>query len=138
MSVSERRCLPTFADLVDELTINQIKEIMLSADRATFAARIEALKHDIDLVLRERGIELSARLVHIVVVLAQMNLHIWMNKDRMEADPAGYAEHLTRAHQLNGIRNQMRNLLLEASGELQAATRRSNASTDGLPTVEPA
>ncbi len=61
-----------------------------------------------------------------------MNVHIWNNKDKMKLDPSKYNEHLTLAHQLNGLRNQMKNLLLEESGEKDKNTERTNFDVDGL------
>ena len=61
-----------------------------------------------------------------------MNVHIWNNKDKMKAEPEEYDEHLKLAHQLNGLRNQMKNLLLEESGERDKSSERTNFDTDGL------
>lgn len=129
---SERKCLPNFADLLDELTIAQIKQVMLTEGKGAFHERIEALSHDVDLLIKQHGIGMSSRLIRIIVVLSQMNLHIWHNKEKLQADEPEYDRYLKLAHQLNGIRNQMKNLLLEEAGEATRATRRSNLGTDGL------
>jgi hypothetical protein len=126
-----RQCLPTIADLIDELTINQIKQV-LAADGARHRERVASLVHDVDLLLGARGAVLDARLVRALVLLAQTNLHIWVLKDRAQQEPARYMEHLKLAHQLNGVRNQMKNLLLDALGDGDPALRRTNDDTDGL------
>ena len=61
-----------------------------------------------------------------------MNVHIWYNKDKMKYDANRYDKHLKLAHQLNGLRNQMKNLLLEESGEVEKGLERTNFDTDGL------
>jgi hypothetical protein len=132
MSAAQRRCLPTFADLIDEVTINQIKQVLLPDGGARHRARMAMLEHDIDAILDERRPPLSARLLRVVVALAQMNLHVWMLKERAQQDEAGYMEHLKLAHQLNGIRNQMKNTLLAMLGEDDPALRKSNCDVDGL------
>lgn len=129
----ERKCLPTFADLLDELTIMQIKQVRLPEGKASFIERLDSLSHDLDLLIKERDVKLTAKLIRIIVVLAQMNLHIWHNKDKLHADEPEYDRYLKLSHQLNGIRNQMKNLLLEEIGETTHATRRTNFGTDGLP-----
>jgi len=130
--ITERRCLPTLADLVDELTINQIKQVLLPDGRTRFGPRMEMLSHDIDLLLAAAAPDLSARIVRILVVLAQTNLHIWMLKEKAQQDEAHYMDHLKLAHQLNGLRNRMKNALLDAAGDGDPAVRKSNCDLDGL------
>jgi len=132
MASKERQYLPPLAELVDKLSIDQIKEVLMRENRHDYAREMEKLSHDIDVIIEERGLVLSARLLRIVIAIAQMNLHIWYNKDRMQADPDHYLELLKLSHQLNGIRNQMKNLLLEETGDKEKAARRTNFNTDGL------
>ncbi len=120
------------AELIDRLCVDQIKEVLLVHGKDSHAREIKQLEHDIDLLLKEQQVVCTARLLRIVVVLAQMNLHIWHHKDLMAADSARYLELLKLAHQLNGIRNRMKNLLLEESGDREPSARRSNTETDGL------
>jgi hypothetical protein len=61
-----------------------------------------------------------------------MNLHIWHNKDLMQTDETRYNDLLKFAHQLNGIRNQMKNILMEETGDREKSAQRSNFNTDGL------
>jgi len=132
MGNKERQFLTPFAELVDRLTVDQIKEVLLPTDKECFAEEMKRIAHDIDRIVEQRQIPLSARLLRIVVALAQMNLHIWYLKDQMQKDETRYHEYLKLAHQLNGIRNRMKNLLLEEAGEREKSARRSNFNTDGL------
>jgi hypothetical protein len=132
MANKERQFLTPFAELVDRLTVDQIKEVLLRTDKEYFAEEMERICHDIDLIVEQRRIPLSARLLRIVVALAQMNLHIWYLKDQMQKDKMRYDELLKLAHQLNGIRNRMKNLLLEEAGEQEKSAERLNVNTDGL------
>ncbi len=132
MANKERLYLPPLTELIDSLTINQIKEVMLPQNRESFTREMEKITHDIDLIIEERGLKLSARLIRIVIAMAQMNLHIWHNKDEMQRDPEKYTELLKLAHQLNGVRNQMKNLLLEEVGDKEKSARKTNYNTDGL------
>ena len=132
MANKERQFLTPFAELVDRLTVDQIKEVLLRTDKECFAEEMERICHDIDLIVEQRRIPLSARLLRIVVALAQMNLHIWYLKDQMQKGKMRYDESLKLAHQLNGIRNRMKNLLLEEAGEQEKSAERLNVNTDGL------
>jgi hypothetical protein len=132
MDPVERQYLTPFAELLDRLTVDQIKEVLCPEGKRSYAEEMARLAHDIDLVILEKRIPLNARLLRMVIVLAQMNVHIWNLKDRMQQEPERYSEFLKLAHQLNGIRNQMKNLLLEEAGEREKAAERANFGTDGL------
>jgi hypothetical protein len=132
MASKERQYLHPFAELVDSLTINQIKEVMLPEQKESFAGEMGKITHDIDLIIEERGLRLSARLIRIIIALAQMNVHIWYNKDKMQDNPEKYADFLKLAHQLNGVRNRMKNILLEEAGDREKSARKTNYNTDGL------
>jgi hypothetical protein len=133
---AERLFLMPLAELVDRLTIDQIKDVKFVEGREAVHAEMQRIQHDIDLIVREKAIKLDARILRIVIALAQLNMHIWNNKDEMEAlvesDREGYLQKLKFAHQLNGVRNQLKNLLLVISGDKDAASIRSNFHTDGL------
>lgn len=123
---------PTLADLIDRLTVDQIKEVLLPKSRESYAEEIKRLEHDIDAIIKAKGLEFSASLVRITIVLAQMNLHIWHCKDRMQEDSDHYSDWLKLAHQLNGIRNRMKNLLMKEAGDGQPSVQHTNVDTDGL------
>ena len=129
---SERKFLPAFAELIDRLTVDQIKEVLIPDLKDSMAEEMEKLCHDIDLLIQEREIKLSSRFIRIVIALSQMNLHIWYLKDRMQENPEKYSDYLKLAHQLNGIRNQLKNLLLEESKDKGKSARLTNFNTDGL------
>ena len=134
MENEQRQFQLPLAELIDRLTVDQIKELLLENNKEDIASEINELEHDIDLIIKTKDIELSSHLIRIIIVLAQMNVHIWYNKDRMEEDPDGpnYMPLLKLSHQLNGIRNQMKNMLLAVTGDKDGATVRSNFNTDGL------
>ncbi len=128
----DRKYLTPFSELVDMMTVDQIKEVLLPDMKESVARQMQDVMHDIDLLIKERDIKLTSRMIRIIIVIAQMNLHIWHNKDEMQKDESRYSELLNLAHQLNGIRNQMKNLLLEEVGDREKSARRTNFGTDGL------
>lgn len=127
----ERKYLPTLADLIDALSIDQIKEIKLE-NKQSYALEMKKISHDIDVLISQKKIKLSARLVRMIIVIAQMNLFIWNNKDKMQEDPSHYNDLLKLAHQLNGIRNRTKNLLLDLSDDVEPSKKRTNTETDDL------
>jgi GDP-L-fucose synthase len=128
----ERQFLPPFSELIDRLTVDQIKEVLLPDQASSVAEEMETICHDLDLLIEEQDIKLTSRLMRILIVIAQMNVHIWYNKDKMQDNPEQYSELLKLAHQLNGLRNQMKNLLLEEAGSKEKSAIRTNFNTDGL------
>jgi hypothetical protein len=136
MSESKRCFLPPLAELIDRLTVDQIKEIAFQGEKPAIREEMKRIEHDLDTIIREKDIKLDARLLRVIIALAQLNLHIWNNKETMESNrinaPDRYMELLKLSHQLNGIRNQLKNHLLVISGDKDAASLRSNFNTDGL------
>jgi hypothetical protein len=131
----ERQFLLPLAELVDRLTIDQIKEVLLPEHCESFAREMEKIEHDIDTIVGEKDVHLTARLLRMVIVIAQMNLHIWQNKDLMERNPddtEAYLRLLKLSHQLNGVKNRIKNLLLEETGDREKSLKKSNFNTDGL------
>mgnify|MGYP001248559134 CR=1 FL=1 len=132
MAGKERAYLYSFAELIDSLSINQIKEVLLPEDRESFSKLIELISKDIDTIIVEKGLVLSSRLVRLIIAISQINLHIWHSKDKMQSSPGDYLSLLKLSHQLNGIRNQMKNILLEETGDKDKSAKRTNFNTDNL------
>lgn len=127
-----RKFMPPFAELIDRLTVDQIKEVLVPAQATACAEEMAKISHDLDVLIRERKLRLSSRLLRMVIVIAQMNVHIWHNKDQMQESPEKYLDLLKLAHQLNGLRNQVKNILLEEAGDREKSAQRTNYNTDGL------
>jgi hypothetical protein len=132
MSEMNRAFLPAFADLIDRLSVDQIKEFLLPHCKEAVAAEMVNISHDIDNLINLREIRLTSRLVRMLIALAQINLHIWMLKEKMKEFPERYNEYLKLAHQLNGTRNQLKNLLLDELKDSELSAKRTNFDTDGL------
>ena len=96
-----RKYLPTISDLIDRLSIIQLKEVFISEHKKEYAKEIQEILHDLDL----EG--LDGELIRAIVVLAQMNTHIWYNETKYRAD--GDEGNLGLTHGLNGIRNTAKN-----------------------------
>ena len=130
--LSKPRFVPGLGDLIDRLSVDQLKEAFHGSMRTSIRSEIADLEHDIDGWADLHQIKLSGRNVRTIIVLAQINYEIWMCKERMEAEPQQYDQWLRRAHQLNGIRNQMKNLLLQHGQNGSRLCEASNVSVDQL------
>tara|TARA_R110000796_G_scaffold225496_1_gene341911 strand:- start:1276 stop:1677 length:402 start_codon:yes stop_codon:yes gene_type:complete len=110
----ERKYLPTLSELVDRLSIVQLKEIFITEHKDEYAKEIKDITHDIEEILKEGDIKLTGEDVRAIVVLSQMNLHIWHNETKYRAGTGDGNLGLT--HGLNGIRNTAKNKIQENEG----------------------
>jgi len=110
--MSERKYLPTLSELIDRLSIIQLKEVFIPKHKEEYAKEIEAIVHDINLLLENSKIDGDS--IRAIVVLSQMNLHIWHNESAVRNGKEGADLRLT--HGLNGIRNTAKNKIQETVG----------------------
>ncbi len=109
-----RKYLPTLSELVDRLSIVQLKEVFITEHKEEYAKEISEIVHDIGEILKEDKIQLTGEDVRAIVVLSQMNLHIWHNETKYRAGNGDGNLGLT--HGLNGIRNIAKNKIQENEG----------------------
>lgn len=106
--MTDRKYLPTLSELVDRLSIVQLKEVFIPEHKAEYAQEIADITHDIQLALNEQKGVVTAETIRAIIVLAQMNLHIWHNESNVRKGiKDGNTLELT--HGLNGIRNTAKN-----------------------------
>tara|TARA_R110002049_G_scaffold234053_1_gene407362 strand:+ start:628 stop:1029 length:402 start_codon:yes stop_codon:yes gene_type:complete len=112
--MENRKYLPTLAELVDRLSIAQLKEVFIKDHKDEYAQEIKDIVHDIDLILEDKNVQLSGKDIRAIMVLSQMNLHIWHNETQYRAGTGNGNLGLT--HGLNGIRNTAKNMIQENVG----------------------
>lgn len=113
--MSERKYLPTLAELVDRLSISQLKEVFITEHKEEYAQEIKDILHDIQLILEEGKEPINAETIRAIVVLSQMNLHIWHNESNYRKGIKD-GNNLELTHGLNGIRNTAKNKIQEIVG----------------------
>ncbi len=104
-----RKYLPTISELIDRLSIVQLKEVFIPEYKEEYAKEIKDIMHDLEL----EG--LDSELIRAVIVTAQMNLHIWHNESEARKG-VNAGENLRLTHGLNGIRNIAKNKIQERFG----------------------
>ena len=115
--MSERKYLPTLSELIDRLTIAQLKEVFIVEHKEEYADEISKICHDIQLILNEQNSKsvMDADVIRAIVVLSQMNLHIWHNESNYRKGIKD-GNNLELTHGLNGIRNTAKNKIQEVVG----------------------
>ncbi len=110
----ERKYLPTLSELIDRLSIVQLKEVFISNHKTEYAQEIKDITHDIQLLL-DQSDKINAEVIRAIVVLSQMNLHIWHNESNYRRGIKD-GNNLELTHGLNGIRNTAKNKIQEVAG----------------------
>jgi hypothetical protein len=113
--MKERKYLPTLAELIDRLSISQLKEVFITDHKEEYVKEINEIVHDIELILSETDGRITGEQIRAIVVLAQMNLHIWHNETNVRNGISGHSA-LALTHGLNGIRNTAKNKIQEVVG----------------------
>ena len=113
--MNERKYLPTLAELIDRLSIAQLKEVKIPEHKAEYAQEIADIVHDIQLCLDNSDTPISGETIRAIVVLSQINAAIWQNESNYRK---GIKEgnNLELTHGLNGIRNVSKNKIQEVMG----------------------
>ena len=110
--MADRKYLPTISELIDRLSIVQLKEVFITEHKEEYAKEIKDIVHDIDMLMNWE--KPTGEMIRAIVVLAQMNLHIWHNETKYrQGDGDG---NLGLTHGRNGIRNTAGNKVAECVG----------------------
>ena len=108
-----RKYLPTISELIDRLSIVQLKEVFIPEHKEEYAKEIKDIVHDLDELMNWE--KPTGEMIRAIIVLAQMNLHIWHNESEARKG-INAEENLRLTHGLNGIRNTAKNKLQESIG----------------------
>ena len=109
-----RKYLPTLGELIDRLSIVQLKEVKIPQHKEEYAQEILEIVHDINEIFNDKP-KIDGEFIRAIVVLSQMNTHMWYNEDNARnGDDVGNKLMLT--HGLNGIRNTAKNKIQELDG----------------------
>ena len=112
--MKQRKYLHSLGDLIDRLSIVQLKEVFIPEHKEVYSQEIADIVHDIQIILDETPEKISAETIRAIIVVAQMNLHIWHNESNYRRGLKGGNLELT--HGLNGIRNTSKNIIQEMVG----------------------
>jgi hypothetical protein len=106
--MSERKYLPTIADLIDRLSICLMKSIFIN--RNVYRAEMELLMEDI------KNLEpINPKLLYAILVLMLANRFIWENE--ASARSRGKGGKLRATHAVNGVRTRAKNEISKIFGE---------------------
>ena len=113
--MNQRRFQPTISELLDRLSIVQLKEVKIPEHKVEYAQEIADIVHDIQLIIDQNDVIINAEMLRAIIVCAQMNTHIWYNESNVRSGVAAPSM-LALTHGLNGIRNTSKNKIQEVFG----------------------
>lgn len=116
----QRVYLPTLADLIDRLSIAQLKAIFIPEHRDEYRAEIALIEHDVDLLLEERaeaGHRMTGNDVRAIALVMLTNRYIWENETKARAGGHDQDKLLKLTHSINGVRNIAKNEIARSGGE---------------------
>lgn len=114
---THRRYLPTLAELVDRMSIVQLKAIFIPENRAEYEQEIADIVHDIDLILSEKQQALGAEDIRAIMVIMLTNRCIWESESKARAGGPEQDHLLKFTHSVNGQRNAAKNVLSRSLGD---------------------
>lgn len=119
----DRQYLPTFADLIDRLSIVILKSIFIPEHHDAYIKERALIEHDIDTFLGPQEeiarawLPLSAREIRAILVIMLANRFIWENESKARAGHPDQDKLLKLTHSINGIRNTAKNMLSARMGD---------------------
>ena len=114
---TERKWLPSFSELIDRLSIHQLKEVFLPEHKEKYAQEMREIMHDIQLIIDQKEVKASSDLIRAIVVISQINAHIWYNESKARKGEDQNLHLLKLTHGLNGIRSRAGNYIADLIGE---------------------
>ena len=123
--MSERKYLPTFAELIDRLAIVQLKAIFIPENKDAYEKEIELIMHDIDLILNDHEASISgsnlstisAKMIRAIMIVMLTNRYIWENESKARLGGSEQDKLLKLTHSINGVRNTAKNIISNEMGD---------------------
>lgn len=112
-----RKWLPNLAELIDRLSIHQLKEVFLPEHKDKYYQEMMDICNDIDEIIKEDNITINSDLIHIIIILSQLNTHVWYNESKARKGESQDLSLLKLTHGLNGLRSRSMNRILSLINE---------------------
>jgi len=113
--MDERRYEYAISDLLDRLSIIQLKSIRIPENKKKYDKEIKDILHDIDLIINKKDIKFNARMLHSIMIIMLTNDTIWLNESKARL---GKKEKLLKfTHSINGVRNTAKNIISKEVGD---------------------
>ena len=114
----DRKYLPTFAEVADRMSICILKSIFIPENKEAYDREISDIKHDIDEIIKEKDVDLTAELIRAISIVMLSNRYIWENESKVRTSgDENESKLLKLTHSINGVRNTAKNVISNELGE---------------------
>ena len=117
--MKQRRYMPSVADLIDRLSIDLLKQVFLSDKKEIYIEEMGEILDDLDLLLGNKEVKLTGNLIRAILLVGQLNTHIWYNESAVRKGNKQDLEKLRLTHSINGLRSLAKNRILAELGEIE-------------------
>ena len=122
-----------FSELVDKLSIIQIKQIINNKQYRSYENTILKILNELELnISKNKQMILNSKIVNLLNILSQINLFIWFLRDEMQISKKNYKQNMKLSHQLNALRNITKNKLLLIFNKNKNQDLRTNINKEDL------
>ena len=112
-----RKYFPTFSELIDRLSIVTLKSIKISDNKEAYEQEAQDIMHDIDEIITEKKVIITAQMVRAIQIIMLSNETIWANESKARAGGSEQDNLLKFTHSVNGVRNLAKNVISKEMGE---------------------
>ena len=113
----QRKYLPTLAELIDRLSIVQLKMIFIGDNREFYEKERADIEHDLTMTMDRWQKVFSGLDIRAILILMLTNRYIWENESKARAGGPEQDKLLKLTHSVNGIRSQAKNIIARSMGE---------------------
>ena len=115
-----RKYLPTFAELIDRMSIVQMKAIFIPEHSEAYKDEIRLILHDIDEIITETpDFRPDAKTIHAILLVMLSNRVVWENESIARQGGSDQDARLKFTHSINGVRNSAKNIIAAKIGGRQ-------------------
>lgn len=113
---SKRNFIPDLSELVDRLSITQLKEFFIPENKEAYAKEIKDIIHDMNVILETEELKVNAETIRAIIVVTISNREIWLNEALCRAGCKD-GNNLEKSHSINGVRCLARNMITKSLGK---------------------
>lgn len=106
-----RKYLPTFAELIDRLTIVTLKSIRLGEHKKEYEAEAQDIMSDLTEIAAEKKIILTGDMIRSIALVMLSNTIIWDNESKARLGGDEQDKLLKFTHSVNGVRSRAKNVI---------------------------
>mgnify|MGYP001168216739 CR=1 FL=1 len=116
---------PNISELIDILSILQIKEVKVFKNKQNIKKQIKNARSDLKILLKNNQTKLDSKMIRKIFLVGIINLLVWQLKDNMLIESKNYNKYLKKALELNTIRNAAYNIMMKNFNEFDETRMRN-------------